>query len=251
LPVPTFTEPVVPESSVAEPVDPEVKERLVPLPVVILPAPTKPKAVALVLMVSREETPVRAPPVETFKPPLLINWKVPPEAELPMMVADPAVEDRVVAPVDESVVKAAVPGVVAPMFVPLIPVLVVLKYSELIVNALEPVEIEDALRPESARLPLVAVRLSAPDERVKPLEAVSNWLIVAEPLMAVPTLACPMVIPVALAVPILIVPPVPPDAVAAPASRTNEPPVLLVPVSFPAWKVRFPPFAVLVVLFAG
>ena len=136
FPVPTFTMPLVPESSVTDPVDPEVKERLVPLPVVILPAPTKPKAVALVLMVSREEAPVRAPPVDVY--------------------------------------KRQVEGVVAPMAVPLIPVEVVLKFPEVMVRLLLPREIEEALKPERLRVPLVAVRFRAPDERVKPLEAVNN-----------------------------------------------------------------------------
>ena len=174
MPVPTFTEPVVPESSVAEPVDPEVKERLVPLPVVILAAPTNPREFAEVLIVSKEETPVRAPPVETFKPPLLINWKVPPEAELPIIVAAPAPEERVVAPVEESVLKAAVEGVEAPIAVVLIPVEVVLKLPEVMVRLFPPREIEEAPKPERLSVPLVAVRLSAPEERVKPLDAVSN-----------------------------------------------------------------------------
>ena len=83
-------------------------------------------------------------------------------------------EARVVAPVDERVVKAAVEGVVAPIAVPLIPVAVVLKLAEVMVRLFPPREIEEALSPERLMVPLVAVRFKAPDERVKPLEAVSN-----------------------------------------------------------------------------
>jgi hypothetical protein len=171
LPSPTYTDPVVPESSVAEPVDPEVKERFAPVPVVILPAPLNPREVALVEIVSSEETPVSAPPVETFNPPLLITWNVP--LELPMVVF-PLLEAKVVVPVDDNVVNAPVEALVAPIAVLLIPVLVVLKYSEVMVNGFDPVLIEEALRFERAKVPLVAVRFNAPDERVNPLEAVSN-----------------------------------------------------------------------------
>jgi hypothetical protein len=78
LPVPKLTAPVVPESSARTPVVPEVKLKLEAAPEVIDPVPAKPKAVAEVEMVSIEATPVSAPPVETFKPPELVNWKVPP-----------------------------------------------------------------------------------------------------------------------------------------------------------------------------
>jgi hypothetical protein len=60
------------------------------------------------------------------------------------------------------------------MAVPLIPVAVVLKLLEVNVRALDPVLIEEAFKPERARAPEVAVRLSAPAVRVKPLEAVNN-----------------------------------------------------------------------------
>jgi hypothetical protein len=74
--------------------------------------------------------------------------------ELPMAVF-PVPEERVVAPVE-----------------------VVLKLPEVMVRLFPPREIEEALKPERLSVPLVAVRLSAPDERVNPLEAVSNWVAV-------------------------------------------------------------------------
>jgi len=94
-------------------------------------------------------------------------------AELPMVVF-PLVDAKVVAPVDDRVVKAAVDGVVVPIAVLLIPVPVVLKNSELMVKRFPPVLIVEALRPERLRLPLVAVRFNAPEERVNPLEAVRS-----------------------------------------------------------------------------
>ena len=180
------------------------------------------------------------------------------------MVVLPVLEARVVAPVEERVVKAAVEGVVAPIAVPLIPVLVVLKYSELMVKALEPVEIEEALKPERLRVPLVAVRLRAPDERVKPFEAVNNWVEVRLPTLVVVILFAPRVMDAVLRVPILIAPlvcpapalmmtfpPLPPVVDSAPAVRFNAPPVPPVPVSVPAVKFNAPPFAAAALLVAG
>ena len=95
-----------------------------------------------------------------------------------MEVVAPLPEERVVLLLEERVVKAAVDGVEAPIAVLLIPVEVVLKLLEEMVNALDPVEIEEPLNPERLRVPLVAVRLSAPDERVNPLEAVKSWVAV-------------------------------------------------------------------------
>ena len=66
-------------------------------------------------------------------------------------------------------VKLPVDGVVTPIAVPLIPVEVVLKLFDVIVKSFEPVSIDDAPRPESARLPDVAVTLNAPDPCVKPV----------------------------------------------------------------------------------
>ena len=163
------------------------------------------------------------------------------------MVVFPLVEAKVVVPVDERVVKTAVDGVVAPIAVLLIPVLVVLKYSEVMVNGFDPVLIEEALRPERARVPLVAVRFNAPDERVNPLVAVNSWLTVNAPVLVVVIPVAPMVIADVLLVPILITPLVAPE----PALILTLPPVPPVPVSFPANKLRPPPAWVLVLFTAG
>ena len=91
---------------------------------------------------------------------------------LPAVRVEPAVEAKVVLPVDDRVVKAAVDGVVVPIAVLLIPVAVVVKLPEIISKLLTPVEMLEALRPDKERVPDVAVRLSAPVVWVKPLEAV-------------------------------------------------------------------------------
>src|SRR6202044_2070784 len=166
--------------------------------------------------------------------------------ELPMAVL-PVLEERVVGPVEERVVKAAVEGVEAPIAVVLIPVEVVLKLAEEMVRLFPPREIEEALKPERFRVPLVAVRLSAPDERVKPLEAVSNWVAVRYPLLVVVILFAPkerdavfsdpiLIEPLVCPAPALMVtlPPLPPVEDSAPAERFNAPPVPPVPVSVPA-----------------
>ena len=154
-----------------------------------------------------------------------------------MVVVAPLPEERVVLLFEARVVKAAVDGVEAPIAVALIPVLVVLKLLEVMVNAFDPVEIEEALNPERLRVPLVAVRLRAPDERVNPLEAVSSCATVNAPLLVVVTPALPIVIAEAALVPILIVPLVAPD----PALIVILPPTPVVPVSFPAVKFKAPP----------
>ena len=91
---------------------------------------------------------------------------------LPMVVAAPAPEASVVVLFEERVVKAPLPGVVAPMAVALIPVEVVLKFPAVKVRLFAPVLIEEAPRPERARVPEVPVRFKAPVVKVKPLEAV-------------------------------------------------------------------------------
>jgi hypothetical protein len=108
LPVPTLTVPVVPESSVAVPVVPEIRLKLVVAPEVIEPTPAKPKAVAEVEIVSIDETPVSAPPVETFSPvEVKANVAVPlPIATFPDVVA------KVVLPVEVSVVNEPAAAVV-------------------------------------------------------------------------------------------------------------------------------------------
>jgi len=86
-PLPRLTAPVVPESRVRAEVVVEL----------MVPAPAKVRAVALVAMVSKEATPVKAPPVVTFKPPLLVKAKLP--VELPTTTLPVLVVARLRAPV--------------------------------------------------------------------------------------------------------------------------------------------------------
>ena len=74
-------------------------------------------------MVSREATPVRAPAVETFRPPVAeINWKVPvvlpmvtvPVPVVAMVTLEAPALARSVTPVEVRVVNLPVEGVVAP-----------------------------------------------------------------------------------------------------------------------------------------
>jgi len=156
LPVPKFTFPVVPESSVRS---------LAPVEAIV-PALAKVKAVGETEIVLIVATPVSPPAVVTLSPPLEVKAKVP--VELPS-VSDPDPVAKLVSPVELKVVKLAVDGVVVPMAVLLMPLSVVLKFAELIRRFPEvidklfmPVSIDDALRPERAREPDVAVKLKAP-----------------------------------------------------------------------------------------
>jgi hypothetical protein len=73
-----------------------------------------------------------------------------------------AFDAKVVFPEEPRVVKLAVDGVVAPIAVELIPVAVVLKLPEVMVKLVTPVSIDEALNPDRARDPEVAVKLRAP-----------------------------------------------------------------------------------------
>jgi hypothetical protein len=125
FPVPKLTMPVVPESKV---------KAFAPVEVIV-PAPAKPKAVAEVEMVSIEATPVNAPPVVTFSPPLDVNWKVPvalpiltfPVPVVAMLTFEAPDVARLVVPVEVKFVNVPAAAVVAPIAVLLIPVEVVLK----------------------------------------------------------------------------------------------------------------------------
>jgi len=108
---------------------------------VIVPAPTNDSAVALTPIVSIEETPVRAPPVVTFNPPLDVSEKVP----VPFPIA--------VLPVDE-VFKLSVGAVIAAV-----------PDDKVCVNPVSPVKEID---------PEVEVRLRAPVVIVKPFDAVNS-----------------------------------------------------------------------------
>ncbi len=68
---------------------PPVRVRALAPVAATVPAPAKVKVVAEVVMVSSEATPVNAPAVETFSPPLDVNANVPvelPTATLPVPV---------------------------------------------------------------------------------------------------------------------------------------------------------------------
>jgi hypothetical protein len=88
----------------------------------------------------------------------------------------------------------------------LIPVLVVLKLLDAMVKTLVPNPRVDALNPERLKVPLVAVKFNAPEERVSPLFAVNNWVVVKYPVLVVVIPVFPKVIADVLLVPILIVP---------------------------------------------
>ena len=60
-----------------------------------------------------------------------------------------------------------------------------LKFDEVKVSAFEPASIVDAPRPDKFRVPLVAVRLSAPLVSVNPLDAVRSPALVIAPVPVV------------------------------------------------------------------
>jgi hypothetical protein len=140
-------------------------------------------------------TPVRAPRVETFRPPFDVNAKVPvalPRTIFPVPVvaiftSDAPEVPRFVVPVDDKVVNAPVDGVVAPIAVLFIPVDVVLKLFEIIVRSFAPKLMLDADSPERDSAPDVAVRLRAPLDNVNPFDAVSSAfeVIVPVPVVAI------------------------------------------------------------------
>src|SRR5579871_3788302 len=100
---------------------------------------------------------------------------------LPIVVFAPAPEAKTVVLFEESVVKAAVDGVVNPIAVELIPVAVVLKFPEVIKRLFAPVEMVEALSPERFNAPDVPVRFNAPVVKVKPFCAVNSALDVMVP----------------------------------------------------------------------
>src|SRR5579871_6183126 len=100
---------------------------------------------------------------------------------LPIVVFAPAPEAKTVVLFEESVVKAAVDGVVNPIAVELIPVAVVLKLPLVNKMLLEPVLIEALVIPVRLSVPDVAVRFNAPVVWVKPFCAVRSALEVMVP----------------------------------------------------------------------
>ena len=118
--VPISKLPVVPESIV----------RAVAAPELTVPAPANVMAVAEVAIVSIEATPVRAPAVETFNPPLLVKANVPVELPIatvpvpvvPIVTFEAPDVAKSVAPVELKVVNAPVDAAELPIGVPLIEV---------------------------------------------------------------------------------------------------------------------------------
>lgn len=150
LPVPRFTAPVVPESTVTAPVVSEVSVISAPAPEVIVPAPAKAISTSDTAIVSREATPVRSPVVVIFRPddvsandPVALPTATLPVPAVAILTSDAPVVPRLVAPCEVSVVNTAVDGVVAPMAVLLIPVEVVLKLPAVMSKLFVPVLMED------------------------------------------------------------------------------------------------------------
>ena len=96
----------------------------------MVPAPAKVRAVALVAIVSSEATPVRAPAVETFRPPELVRAKVP--VALPMATEPVLVEvAMLVLPAPELLRLSGAPRIVTvpvvlPILLPAVPVALML-----------------------------------------------------------------------------------------------------------------------------
>jgi hypothetical protein len=95
-------------------------------------------------------------------------------------------------------VKAPVEAAEAPIAVEFIPVEVVLKFAEVKLKSLTPVEIEEAPRPKRAIAPLVPVKLSAPVVKVKPFEAVNKPAEVIVPAPVVEILLVVVKVPTVL-----------------------------------------------------
>jgi len=102
--------------------------------------------------------------VREFAPRFQVEGEAPVKFNAPeeLRVTVPVPCPKFVVPVEESELKAPVPGVVAPIAVPLIPVAVVLKLLDVKVMALEPALTDEAPRPERANAPEVPVRFNAP-----------------------------------------------------------------------------------------
>ena len=104
--------PAFPRDTEVAPLVPKLKAAAV---VSTVPAPANVNAVAVVPMVSIEATPVKAPPVVTFNPPLEVKAKVP--VELPMATLPVLVVARFKVPVVPGVMlrAVAVPEVTEPV----------------------------------------------------------------------------------------------------------------------------------------
>jgi hypothetical protein len=100
-----------------------------------------------------------------------------------------------------------------------------------------PAEIDEALRPEIAKAPEVAVKLKDPLAKVKLFEAVRVCVEVKEPLLVVVTPVAPIAIDAVFDVPILT----DPLAVPVPPWMLTEPPVDVPPDSLPPNRLSAPP----------
>ena len=165
-PVPPVPDSTPPVKLREPPFDPGVvyaagwRERLLPLSRVVISGVCPPASAS-------------CPPVER----VMFVWlicSVPVELAYPMVVLAFPAEDRVVAPVEERLVNAPVPGVVAPIAVLLIPEAVVVKLPEVMVRLLVPSPMVEALSPDRFNTPALAVRLRVPEERVNPFDAVRS-----------------------------------------------------------------------------
>jgi hypothetical protein len=129
--------------------------------------------------------------VKALAPKVQVEGEAPVKLRAPdeLTVTTPLPEPMAEVPVEDRVVKAPLAAVVAPIWVALIPVAVVLKVDapvpEVMVRALVPKLIEDAPNPDKARAPLVAVKFNAPVVKVNPLEAVNSPAAVIVPVEVV------------------------------------------------------------------
>lgn len=129
-----------------------------------VPAPANVKAVALVLIVSSEATPVKAPPVVTFRPPDEVNWNVP--VALPIVVAAVPVElIKVVPKIVVEPLMAFVPPETPKVLIAPVPVPKVLVKEAPVPMVEAPDEVKVVKLPAPAVIP--AVQANAPVELVK------------------------------------------------------------------------------------
>jgi hypothetical protein len=156
-PVPKFIAPVVPESIVRAVAAGVVRSAACPPARVSIPVP---------VVEIFPEVVTASPDVlgERVVPVLFQNPKLPDVGAVVVRILVPSVytAELMAKPVSVILVNLPVDAVVAPIAVELIPVAVVLKFEEVKVRALAPVEIEEAERPERDSVPEVAVKFNAP-----------------------------------------------------------------------------------------
>lgn len=174
-------------------VAPAVSARALAPVELMVPAPAKVRAVALVAIVSIEATPVKAPPVVTFRPP------------------------------DE--VKANVPVALPMATVPVPVVAMVTLEAPALARSVTPVEVRVVNLPVEAVVAPIVVELIVPPVMVTPEELkvlpVRVWVTVSEPLLVVKMPVRPRAKLAADVPPIVMAPPVVPE----PESMVTPPPV--------------------------